>query len=70
MNCCSDSGQCTQGQDCPARNADAALVARIKASQPAPTTEESENFKEVRFVVIGAALIASLCIGFLIFGGK
>ena len=70
MNCCSDSGQCTQGQDCPARKADAALVARIKASQPAPVAQESEDIKEVLFVVGGAALITLLCVGFLIFGGK
>ena len=70
MNCCNDYGNCTQGNDCPARSADAALVARIKASQPAPTVEEIENFKEVLFVVIGAALIAALCIGVFIFGGK
>jgi hypothetical protein len=70
MNCCSDSGQCIQGNDCPARNADAALVARIKASQPAPVAQESENIKEVFFVVIGAALIAAICIGMFIFGGK
>lgn len=70
MNCCNDAGNCTRGNDCPARSADAALVARIKASQPAPTVEEIENFKEVLFVVIGAALIAALCIGVFIFGGK
>jgi hypothetical protein len=70
MNCCNDAGQCTQGQDCPARKADAALVARIKASQPAPVAQESENIQELLFVVIGAALIAAICIGFLIFGGK
>jgi hypothetical protein len=70
MNCCSDSGKCTQGNDCPARKADAALVARIKASQPAPVAQESENIKEVLFVIGGAILIASLCVGFLIFGGK
>ena len=70
MNCCNDYGNCTQGNDCPARSADPALVARIKASHPAFTAEEIENFKEVRFVVIGAALIAALCIGVFIFGGK
>ena len=70
MNCCNDFGQCNQGQDCPARSADAALVARIKASQPAPIAEEIENLKEVLFVVLGAALMAALCIGVFIFGGK
>ena len=71
MNCCNDYGNCTQGNDCPARSADFDLLARIGASQgPAFTAEEIENFKEVRFVVIGAALIAALCIGVFIFGGK
>jgi len=54
------------------RMADPALVARIKKTMPAfvPVAEESENIKEVRFVVGGAALITLLCVGFLIFGGK
>ena len=69
-NCCNDYGNCTQGNDCPARSAYPELVARIKASHPAPTVEEIENLKEVRFVVIGAACIAALCIGVFFFGGK
>ena len=32
MNCCNDYGVCTRGDACPARSADAALVARIRAS--------------------------------------
>lgn len=32
MNCCDSFGQCTQGDHCPARGPDMALVARIKAS--------------------------------------
>ena len=67
MNCCNSYGQCTQGDNCPARSADEALVARIKASYPAPTVEENKNVKGALYLVGGTAFISALC---LIFGGK
>ena len=70
MNCCDAYGNCNQGRDCPARNADEALVARIRASYPAPVVEENESVKDALFLIGGAACIAALCICFLIFGGK
>jgi len=66
MNCCNSYGQCTQGNDCPARCADPDLVERINATMPSmaqqPVELESEVEVKAIWLIVGAFVCGLLMV--------
>jgi len=69
MNCCNDAGQCTRGDDCPARCADPDLVERINATMPSMAQQPVELEVEVEikgiWLMVGA-FVCGLCMVLLL----
>jgi hypothetical protein len=65
MNCCNDSGQCTQGFNCPARKKPQAPLTFLPADNSPQQEVISDLFWFVGFAlaVIACCLVAGICWG-------
>ena len=68
MNCCNDTGTCTQGRDCPIRKqrtkeANDAYIKGFLMGQEAPLDDIADTFKALIAVIAVTAAVTLLAFG-------